>query len=106
MAKSTTRLDDDSGLQINLRWLIQMLVLMAAAVWGYFGITERLTMLEKDSVLMQMEVKQNSEFRILWPRGELGSLPDDAEQNMRLNFIERQMEKHEGLIDELTRNSK
>ena len=103
MAKSTTRLDDDSGLQINLRWLIQMLVLMAAAVWGYFGITERLTMLEKDSVLMQMEVKQNSEFRILWPRGELGSLPDDAEQNMRLNFIERQMEKHEGLIDELTR---
>ena len=43
----------------------------------------------------------NSEFRIKWPRGELGALPDDAEQNMRLLFIEKQVGKHEELMDEI-----
>jgi hypothetical protein len=43
----------------------------------------------------------NSEFRIKWPRGELGALPDDAEQNMRLLFLEKSNEKHEELIEKL-----
>jgi hypothetical protein len=43
----------------------------------------------------------NSEFRIKWPRGELGSLPDDAEQNMRLLFLEKQQEKNDELLEEL-----
>jgi hypothetical protein len=43
----------------------------------------------------------NSEFRIKWPRGELGALPDDAEQNMRLLFLEKQTAKHEELMDEI-----
>jgi hypothetical protein len=98
-----TTIDDAAGMQINLRWLIQMLAVTALAVWAYFGIGERLTLLEKDTVLMQMGVKANSEFRIKWPRGELGSLPDDAEQNMRLNFAERQLKKHEELLDEISR---
>jgi hypothetical protein len=37
----------------------------------------------------------NSEFRIKWPRGELGALPDDAEQNMRLDMVEKTLEKVE-----------
>ena len=41
------------------------------------------------------------EFRVKWPRGELGALPDDAEQNMRLLFIEKQVGKHEELMDEI-----
>lgn len=96
-------LDDASGMQINLRWLIQMLAVTAVAVWAYFGIGERLTMLEKDTVLMGVESKANTEFRIRWPRGELGALPDDAEQNMRLNFIDKQLDKHEKLLEELSR---
>ena len=43
----------------------------------------------------------NSEFRTKWPRGELGALPDDAEQNMRLNFYERELEKVKVIVDEL-----
>ncbi len=43
----------------------------------------------------------NSEFRIKWPRGELGALPDDAEQNMRLDMTERQIEKIEDKVDEM-----
>ena len=42
---------------------------------------------------MMLDLDKNSEFRILWPRGELGSLPADAEQNMRLDFIEKKLEK-------------
>ena len=47
------------------------------------------------------EVDMNSEFRVKWPRGELGALPDDAEQNMRLLFLEKQAEKHEQIIEEI-----
>jgi len=43
----------------------------------------------------------NAEFRIKWPRGELGALPDDAEQNMRLTFIEKQMQKHEEQLEKI-----
>jgi hypothetical protein len=47
------------------------------------------------------EVDMNSEFRVKWPRGELGALPDDAEQNMRLLFLEKQATKHEEIIEEI-----
>ena len=50
-------------------------------------------MIEKDTEIMRVFIDQNSEFRVKWPRGELGSLPDDAEQNMRLDNMEKQMEK-------------
>ncbi len=55
-------------------------------------------MIEKDTDIMKVFVDQNSEFRVKWPRGELGALPDDAEQNMRLNHIEKQLEK---ILEEL-----
>ena len=51
--------------------------------------------------LNTLEMEMNTEFRVKWPRGELGALPDDAEQNMRLLFIEKQVSKHEELMDEI-----
>ena len=65
---------------------------------GYKAVLERLDMIEKDTDIMKVFVDQNSEFRVKWPRGELGALPDDAEQNMRLNHLEKQVEK---LLEEL-----
>ena len=59
---------------------------------GYSNLTERLSFVEHSLVLQTIQVDQNSEFRTLWPRGELGALPDDAEQNIRLDFLEKQLE--------------
>jgi hypothetical protein len=68
---------------------------VAVSVTGYFHIVERITFLEHNAELQQVEVEMNSEFRIKWPRGELGALPDDAEQNIRLDFLEAKIQELE-----------
>jgi hypothetical protein len=93
------QIGDNTGMQINLRWFIQIMVAVAIAVWGYFALTERITFLEHQQGMSQIQQEMNSEFRIKWPRGELGALPDDAEQNMRLDMAERIIEKMEMKIE-------
>ena len=94
-------LNKDTSLGINLKWLIQIIVLAGAAVWGYFGLTSKIAQLEIDVLRMKDSVTMNSEFRVKWPLGQLGALPDDAEQNMRLRFIEKDMEVVEAHVDDL-----
>lgn len=60
-----------------------------------------LSQLEIETMRHNQEIELNSEFRIKWPRGEMGSLPDDAEQNLRLNHVERDVAHLEVLVDEL-----
>ena len=96
-----SKLNDDTSLGINIKWLVQIIIVAAMAVWGYFGLTSRISQLEIDVLRMKDSVKLNSEFRIKWPLGQLGALPDDAEQNMRLGFIEKDMIKLESHVDNL-----
>ena len=95
---SDLKVSDSSVISIPLRNLIAIIIGVSVAVSGYFALTQRLDMIEKDTDIMRVFVDQNSEFRVKWPRGELGALPDDAEQNMRLNHLEKQVEK---LLEEL-----
>ena len=90
---SNLKVSDSSVISIPLRNLVAIIFGVSVAVSGYFALTQRLDMIEKDTDIMKVFVDQNSEFRVKWPRGELGALPDDAEQNMRLNHIEKQLEK-------------
>ena len=89
---SSTKLNDNSEITIPIRNLIALIIATAIGVMSYSNITKRLSFLEHSLVLQAVEVEQNSEFRTLWPRGELGALPDDAEQNIRLTFLEKQLE--------------
>ena len=89
---SSTKLSDNSEITIPIRNLIALIIATAIGVMSYSNITKRLSFLEHSLVLQSVEVEQNSEFRTLWPRGELGALPDDAEQNIRLTFLEKQLE--------------
>ena len=89
---SSTKLNDNSEITIPIRNLIALIIATAIGVMSYSNITKRLSFLEHSLVLQSVEVEQNSEFRTLWPRGELGALPDDAEQNIRLTFLEKQLE--------------
>ena len=95
------KIDDQASLGINLKWLIQIIVVAALAVWGYFGLTSQISQLQIDVMRMKDAVEMNSEFRVKWPLGQLGALPDDAEQNMRLRFIEKDLEVMEAHVDTL-----
>ena len=95
------KLDDSTSFGINIKWLIQIVVGVGGAVWGYFTIMERISHLEIDKMRHNQEIELNSEFRIKWPRGEMGNLPDDAEQNLRLNHVERDVARLEILVDDL-----
>ena len=99
------KLNDQTSLGINIKWLIQIIVLAAAIVWGYFGLTSKISHLETDILRMKDSVLMNSEFRVKWPLGQLGALPDDAEQNMRLKFIEKDMEETKSYVDSLRMKS-
>jgi predicted RNase H-like nuclease (RuvC/YqgF family) len=88
---------------------------VAIGVWAYFGVTERITMLETKSQLAEKDVNQaverleseqtkNSEFRIKWPRGELGSPPADSEQFMLIEHIAGQVEKIQNRMEDMMNN--
>jgi hypothetical protein len=95
------KLDDSTSVGINIKWLIQIAVGVGAAVTLYFTIISALSRLEIETMRHNQEIELNSEFRIKWPRGEMGSLPDDAEQNLRLDHIEKRIEHLDALVDEL-----
>lgn len=90
---------EDSAITIPLRNLIGMIFATAVIVMGYFQMEGRISDLEREQILMENYVGQNTEFRIKWPRGELGSLPDDMMQNTRLNAIDKHLEELDRLED-------
>jgi len=94
-------LNRDTSLGINVKWLVQIIIVAAMVVWGYFGLTSKISHLEIEVLRMKDSVIMNSEFRVKWPLGQLGSLPADAEQNMRLGFIEKEVTTMEAHVDTL-----
>ena len=93
-------ISDRSEVTIPLRNLIALLIFVGVAITGYFNLTGRITFIEHNMAIQDVHVKQNNEFRIKWPRGELGALPDDAEQNMRLTHIEKQLAEMKKLLED------
>ena len=77
---------------IPIRNLIAMVAATSIATMAYFGIQERLNKLEHSLDKSQMEIERNTEFRILWPRGEMGALPDDARQDMLIEGVQMDVE--------------
>lgn len=86
-------ISDDMHLAIPLRNIIAMIAFTAVATMSYFGIMERINVLEHEMEMKNMEIVQNSEFRIKWPRGELGSLPADARQDMLIEGLQRNVDE-------------
>ena len=76
-----------------IRNLISLIASVGVGVWAYFGIIERLNRIETNNILMQADLVKNTEFRIKWPRGDLGSLPADAEQFMLIEHLSGEFDK-------------
>ena len=89
---------ENTGISMPLKNLISIVSAVAIGVWAYFGIVERLNILESDSKLMHKDLEKAVEFSIKWPRGDLGSLPADAEQFL---LIEDALKDIEDIQEEL-----
>tara|TARA_R110000822_G_scaffold259548_1_gene384691 strand:+ start:169 stop:528 length:360 start_codon:yes stop_codon:yes gene_type:complete len=94
-------LNENTGITIPIRNLVAMIAFTCISTMAYFGIQERLNLLEHALDKTQMDIDQNSEFRVKWPRGELGSLPADARQDMLLVYVSDQQQKHNSATEKL-----
>ena len=88
-----TKINENTELSMPIRNLMAMVVGAAIGTWAYFGIIERLNTIENKFVLIEADLGQNTEFRIKWPRGEMGSLPADSEQFMLIEHLASELEK-------------
>ena len=111
------RLDvsDQTAISMPMRNLLSIITAVAIGVWAYFGVLERITMLETKSALAEKDLNQavemlttdlekNTEFRIKWPRGEMGSLPADSEQFMLIEHIAGQVEQIQKSMESMMNN--
>ena len=86
------KVSDSTAISMPMRNLLSILAAVGIGVWSYFGIVERLNNIETQGKLMLSDVEKNTEFRIKWPRGEMGSLPADSQQDMLIEFMATQLE--------------
>ena len=92
MTNQRMDVSDKTAISMPMRNLISILAAVAVGVYAFFGIQERLNNVETRSTLMEADLTKNTEFRIKWPRGELGSLPADAQQDLLIEFMAQQLE--------------
>ena len=113
--KNRLDISDNTAISMPVRNMLAIIGAVAVGVWAYFGVLERITMLETKSVLtekdinqhverLETEVVKNTEFRIKWPRGEMGSLPADSEQVMLIEDLYGSVEKIEKHIESMADN--
>jgi len=95
-----TKINENTELSMPIRNLMAMVVGAAIGTWAYFGIIERLNTMENKFILMEADLGQNTEFRIKWPRGDMGVLPADSEQYMLIEHLAEQLSKLQEQIDE------
>jgi succinate dehydrogenase/fumarate reductase flavoprotein subunit len=99
------KVSDNTAISMPMRNLLSILAAVGVGVWAYFGVIERLNNVETQNTLMQSDLEKAVEFSIKWPRGELGSLPADAEQFFLLEMVSGQVDKLETRLDEMMHNA-
>ena len=99
------KLSDNTSVSMPMRNLLSILGAVAIGVYAYFGIIERLNNLETRSTLAEADLEKNTEFRIKWPRGEMGSLPADAQQDMLIEFMATQLETMQSEMESMMSNT-
>ena len=103
----TDRLDvsDKTAISMPMRNLLAILSAVGVGVWAFFGIQERLNTLETRVTLSESDLTKNTEFRIGWPRGEMGALPADAQQDLLIEFLSSQIESMMDDMESMMSNS-
>ena len=98
------KLNESTNVAMPIRNLISIIAAVAVGVWAFFGIQEKLNTHSTQLEIMQKDLILNSEFRIGWPRGLLGSLPADSEQFMLIEELYKQTDKLQERVDSMLHN--
>jgi succinate dehydrogenase/fumarate reductase flavoprotein subunit len=105
MANDRFDVSDKTAISMPMRNLLAILSATAVGVWAFFGIQERLNTLETRVTLSESDLTKNTEFRIGWPRGEMGALPADAQQDLLLEFMASQVESMQADMESMMSNT-
>ena len=93
MKNKPLNISEEQAVQMPMKTVASLVAIVAIGVWGYFGVIEQLNKHDTRLELMEKDLEENTEFRIKWPRGEMGSLPADSEQFMLIEDLYKQTEK-------------
>ena len=115
MSKDRIDISESTAVSMPMKNLLAIIAAVCVGVWAYFGVLERITMLETKAQLSEKDLNQvtetlsadiekNNEFRIKWPRGELGSPPADSEQFMLIEHIAGQLESMQKQMENMMNN--
>ena len=98
------KIGEDQPVQMPMKTVISLIIIVALGTMGYFQIVERLNITDTKIKIMEKALEENTEFRIKWPRGEMGSLPADSEQFMMLEDLYKTTDKINKHIESMMNN--
>ena len=104
MANNRMDVSDKTAISMPMRNLISILAAVAVGVYAFFGIQERLNNVETRNTLIEADLVKNTEIRIRWPRGEMGSLPADSEKFMLIEYMDGKLTKMQEQLDNMMHN--
>jgi len=104
MSKKPLTISESAAVQMPMKTVASLIIIVALGTMGYFQIIERLNIADTKLELMNSDVEQNTEFRIKWPRGQMGSLPADSEQYMMLEDLYKTTDRINKHIEDMALN--
>jgi len=93
MSNKPLNIGEEVAVQMPMKTVASLIGLVAIGTWAYFGLIETQNSHHTRLQLMEADLEKNTEFRIKWPRGLMGSLPADSEQFMLIEDLYKQVEK-------------
>ena len=99
------KISEEAKVQMPMKTVASLITLVAIGTWAFFGIQEKLNTHSTQLQIMEKDLTENTEFRIKWPRGLLGSLPADSEQFMLIEHMSGQVEKIETAMQDMMSNT-
>ena len=104
MSNKPLNISEEARVQMPMKTVASLIAMVAIGTWAYFGIIETQNKLSTQVELMQKDLTENTEFRIKWPRGQLGSLPADSEQFMMIEDLYKTTDKLNAHIESMALN--
>ena len=104
MSKKPLNISEEAAVQMPMKTVASLIAMVAIGTWAYFGLHETLNQHSTKIELMQKDLSENTEFRIKWPRGQLGALPADSEQFMMIEDLYKPTDKLNKHIENMALN--
>ena len=104
MSKKPLNISEEAAVQMPMKTVASLIIIVALGTMGYFQIIERLNVADTRIQIMEKDLEENTEIRIKWPRGQLGSLPADSEQFMMIEDLYKTTDKLNKHIENMALN--